>query len=310
MNIFSKIVADLRGDNVLVNRDDFFKYLVFELTKHEGLNFSLMREDHHETKKIDNSTAVNKKTYNTLSICLDDRKIISHTILSGDVIVDGIYVNPVKNSIKGNMVSFASLRQLLEPLYHKFSYLNEVVEKIKSELVDDLNDNLYSKLMLNRDVAFNYLAIIMSKVEKTRYVCSTSLEKMENIPLTNTYDNWYSFIYRTYKIKHGDDVILSCSSRSEYHANGEDYDKPVDMTDEDKYISFSELKKIFIDIFPEHTYLDDIFSKIKDGLLNSGKSYLSDGELLCDRLDYNRNELSKIFNDIIHSLDGKCYQKK
>ena len=41
MNIFGKLISDLRGDNIVVNRDDFFKYLLFELTKHEGLDFCL-----------------------------------------------------------------------------------------------------------------------------------------------------------------------------------------------------------------------------------------------------------------------------
>lgn len=310
MNIFGKLISDLRGDNIIVNRDDFFKYLLFELTKHEGLDFCLIREDDIKTNKLPNSDAIDKKYFSTLSICLDDRKVVSHTILSSDVIVDGVYVNPVKGEHIGNNVSFASLRRLVEPLYSSYSYLPEVVEKIKNELLDDMNSNLYSRLMLNREVVFNYLALIISRIEKNKYDCVVSLEKNESIPVSSSYEGWYSFIYRTFKIKHGSDVIVSCSARHEYHADGENYDIAVNYENEDKYISFEELKKAFIDAYPKHPYLDEVFNELKSELLRVGSSYISNGELLCERLDYNTDELNKIFNKIAQKLKGKVYKKK
>lgn len=310
MNIFGKLISDLRGDNIVVNRDDFFKYLLFELTKHEGLDFCLIREDDIKTSKLPDGNAIDKKYFSTLSICLDNRKVISHTILTSDVIIDGVHVTPVDGKCTSNNVSFSSLRKLVEPLYKIYPYLSSVVDKIKNELIDAANSELYGRLMLDRKVVFNYLAIILSRVEKSKYDCVVSLEKNESLPVSNTYEGWYSFVYRTFKIKHGSETIVSCSDRHEYHADGENYDFAINYENEDEYISFEKLKEVFINIYPQYPYLEDVFNDLKSELLRVGSPYIENGELLCERLDYNADELKKIFDKIDKKLRGTAYQKK
>lgn len=309
MNIFGKLISDLRGDNIVVNRDDFFKYLLFELTKHEGLDFCLIREDDIKTSKLPGGNAIDKKYFSTLSICLDDRKVISHTILTSDVIIDGVHINPVDGKSTRNNVPFSSLRKLVEPLYKSYPYLSDVIEKIKNELID-VNSSLYERLMLDRKVTFNYLALILSRVEKSKYDCVVSLEKNESLPVSNTYESWYSFVYRTFKIKHGSETIVSCGDRHEYHADGENYDFALNYENEDEYISFKKLKEVFINIYPQYPYLEDVFNYLKSELLRVGSSYIENGELLCERLDYNTDELKKIFDNIDKKLKGTAYQKK
>ena len=78
----------------------------------------------------------------------------------------------------------------------------------------------------------------------------------------------------------------------------------------EKFISFEKLKEVFINIYAQYPYLDDVFNDLKSELLRVGSPYIENGELLCERLDYNADELKKIFDKIDKKLRGTAYQKK
>ena len=90
----------------------------------------------------------------------------------------------------------------------------------------------------------------------------------------------------------------------------ENYDFAINYENEDEYISFKKLKEVFINIYPQYPYLEDVFNYLKSELLRVGSSYIENGELLCERLDYNADELKKIFDNIDKKLKGTAYQKK